>query len=142
MQRTNSELELEARRTAEPTVSATSADMAPPQAQPIVVPPRGEARHALAECRRAGVRVAKGAVACEGELDDALALVAEVGRWLGHGLAGLTLALDPGTVLVGGGLVAKALYDRRKRVRAAEEQAASNASGETVGTEKAEEKGA
>lgn len=35
----------------------------------------------------------------------AVALVAEVGRWLGHGLAGLTLALDPGTVLVGGGLV-------------------------------------
>lgn len=38
---TRTELELEARRTAEPTVSATSADMAPPQAQPIVVPPAG-----------------------------------------------------------------------------------------------------
>ncbi|OYX61786.1 MAG: hypothetical protein B7Y88_15050 [Sphingomonadales bacterium 32-64-17] len=52
----------------------------------------------------------------------------------------------PGALVVGGGLVAKALYDRRKRVRAAEEQAASNASsnasGETASPEKAEEKGA
>ena len=39
---TRTERELEARRTAaEPAVSATSTDMAPPQAQPIVVPPAG-----------------------------------------------------------------------------------------------------
>ncbi|WP_122260657.1 ROK family glucokinase [Ornithinimicrobium cerasi] len=33
-------------------------------------------------------------------------LLAEVGRWLGHGLANLTSALDPGVVVVGGGVVA------------------------------------
>jgi hypothetical protein len=39
---TRTERELEARRTVtEPAVSTTSTDMAPPQAQPIVVPPAG-----------------------------------------------------------------------------------------------------
>ena len=39
---TRTELELEARRTAgEPTVTTTSTELAPPQAQPIVVPPAG-----------------------------------------------------------------------------------------------------
>lgn len=33
----------------------------------------------------------------------AVELLAEVGRWLGHGLANLAAALDPGTVVVGGG---------------------------------------
>ncbi|HTN15487.1 MAG TPA: hypothetical protein VL017_09840 [Devosia sp.] len=42
----------------------------------------------------------------------------------------------PGALVVGGGLVAKALYDRRQRVRAAEQQATS----EQPGTEKSEEK--
>ncbi len=42
----------------------------------------------------------------------------------------------PGALVVGGGLVAKALYDRRKRVRAAEQQAASG----QADTEKSEEK--
>ena len=39
---TRTERELEARRTAaEPVVSTNSTDLAPPQAQPIVVPPAG-----------------------------------------------------------------------------------------------------
>ncbi|WP_054530812.1 hypothetical protein [Erythrobacter sp. SG61-1L] len=44
----------------------------------------------------------------------------------------------PGAIVVGGGLVAKALYERRKRVREAEEQAATEMA---AAPEKAEEKG-
>lgn len=46
-----------------------------------------------------------GAEAQRGD-DEAVALVAEVGRWLGIGIANLAAALDPGIVVVGGGVIA------------------------------------